>query len=102
MPGFLIHQGATVKCPHGGRAVVVPSLRVKVSGMPVAIASVYGVRDCTAPSPPGTCVSGKWVTFSVRVKADGQPVVLTDSQSLSAASGTPLVILLSQLRAQGT
>lgn len=102
MPGFLIHHGATVKCPHGGRATVVPSVRVKVSGMPVAIASVYAVRECAAPSPPGTCVSGKWLTFSLRVKADGQPVVLTDSQSLSAASGTPLLILKSQIRAKGT
>lgn len=102
MPGFLIHQGATVQCPHGGRAVVVPSVRVKVSGMPVAMASVYAVGGCAAPSPPGTCVSGKWMTFSLRVKADGQPVVLTDSQSLSVASGTPLLIVQSQVRAQGT
>jgi len=102
MPGFLIHVGATVKCPHGGLAVVVPSARVKVSGAPVAIASVYTVGGCGASTPPGTCASGKWVTFSIRVRADGgQPIVLTDSRSLSVASGTPLLILKSQIRAKG-
>jgi uncharacterized Zn-binding protein involved in type VI secretion len=102
MPGFVVHQGANVQCPHGGRAIVVPAARVKVSGMPVAVASVYSVGGCVAPTPPGTCTGGKWVTFSLRVKADGQPIVLSDSQSLSAASGTPLLIIGGQVRVKGS
>ena len=102
MPGFVVHQGANVQCPHGGRAVVVPAARVKVSAMAVAIASVYTVGGCAAPTPPGTCASGKWLTFSLRVKADGQPIVLSDSRSLSVASGAPLVLLGGQLRVKGT
>ena len=100
MPGFLIHQGATVQCAHGGRPVVVPAARVKVGGMPVAVASTYAVAGCPS-SPPGTCVAGKWVTFSVRVRTDGLPIVLSDSQSLTAASGSPLLIVNSQIRVKG-
>jgi uncharacterized Zn-binding protein involved in type VI secretion len=102
MPGFVIHQGATVNCPHGGKVVMAPSLRVKVSGQPVALASMYAVVGCAGPTPPGPCATGKWLTFSTRVFADGQPVVLTDSTSLSAASSTPVTIIQSQFRVKGT
>jgi hypothetical protein len=102
MPGFIVHQGAQVKCPHGGAAIMVPATRVKVSGQAVAIGSVYTVAGCGGPTPPGPCATGKWVTFSTRVFADGQPVVLMDSQSLSVASGTPLIIAGTQMRAKAT
>ena len=100
MPGFIVHQGAAVKCPHGGQAIMVPATRVRVSGMSVALASVYTVAGCGGPTPPGPCATGKWLTFSTRVFADGQPLVLLDSQSLSAASGTPLIIAGTQVRAR--
>ncbi len=36
MPGFLLHQGATVLCMHGGQAqATAPNPRVMVVGQPV-------------------------------------------------------------------
>jgi len=37
MPGFLVHVGAAIICPHGGQAQIISSnTRVLVGGMPVA------------------------------------------------------------------
>lgn len=102
MPGALAHQGAQIKCPHGGTVVVVPATRARVSGQAIAIASVYTVAGCTAANPPPICATGKWTSFSTRVFADGQPVVVSSSTSTSAPSGLPVVIAVTQLRVVGT
>ena len=104
MPGFLLHQGATVLCAHAGRAQpTAPNPRVTVSSMPtVTVAARYVVAGCTLPPPPagnGPCLTAQWVTAATRLTADGQPLLLLDSQAICAPTGTPLAVVATQTRA---
>ena len=104
MPGFLVHVGAQVTCSHAGQAQpTVPNPRVLVSGQPtVFVTAPYVVAGCAFPPPPaanGPCVTGQWLSGTVRVLSNGQPLVVQSSTSLCAPTGTPLLILLTQLRA---
>jgi hypothetical protein len=106
VPGPLIHVGAQVKCAHVGTATpTVPNPRVLVSGQPtVTITAPWVVAGCTMPPPPGgngPCVTAQWVTGSVRVLSNGQPLVLFDSQAICAPTGTPVLIVASQMRVIG-
>jgi hypothetical protein len=107
MPGFLLHQGATVLCAHAGQAqptVVNPS--VLVNGMPtVTLSAPYVVAGCAFPPPPagnGPCVTAQFLVGSVRVLATGQPLLLFDSQGICAPTGTPTMITITQTRVIGT
>ena len=107
MPGFVLHQGATVLCAHAGQAQpAAPNPRVRVAGQSVVTQpTVYTVAGCTMPSPPagnGPCVMASWLTSAVRVRANGLPVLLSDSQALCNPTGTPLSIKVTQLRVKGT
>jgi hypothetical protein len=108
MPGFLLHQGATVLCSHAGQAQpTVVNPRVSVSGMPtVFLSSPYVVAGCALPPPPaanGPCITATYVVGSVRVTSMGQPLLLIDSQSICAPTGTPLLPAVSiQARAVAT
>jgi hypothetical protein len=104
MPGFLVHQGATVLCMHAGQAQpLAPFPRVLVSGQPVAtLAAPYAVAGCGltgTPAPP--CVTAQWVTAATRVLAGGVPVLLQDSQAVCVPTGTGLTVLVTQVRVQG-
>lgn len=106
MPGFLLHQGAVVMCSHGGQAQpTAVNPRVKVSGMPIPISTApYQVIGCAFPPPAagnGPCVSAMWVTMALRVKANGMPVLLLDSQAMCAPTGTPVIITTTQPRVKG-
>jgi uncharacterized protein DUF4280 len=106
MPGFLVHVGATVQCAHGGAAQpTAPNPRVTVSGQPiVTLAAPYVVAGCSFPPPPagnGPCVTAQWVSGATRVTANGQPVLLLDSQAICAPTGTPLLIVTAQTRVTG-
>jgi hypothetical protein len=104
MPGYLVHQGATVLCAHGGQAQpTVPSPRVKVSGQPVATQPVpYVVAGCPfVPPANGPCVTAQWVTAATRILVGGVPAVLQDSQAVCAPTGTPLMVVITQLRTKG-
>src|ERR1700722_16268282 len=103
MPGFLVHVGATVTCSHGGQAQpMVPNPRVAVMGQPtVTIAGPYVVAGCALPPPPaanGPCVTAQWVSGSVRVTSNGQPLVVLSSQAICVPTGTPLLIVATQTR----
>jgi hypothetical protein len=107
MPGPILHFGATVLCAHAGQAtpsVTVP--RVLVSGQPVAtLPAPWLVAGCALPPPPaanGPCVTAQFVTSAVRVLALGQPLLLMDSQSICAPTGTPLIPTVAQPRAIAT
>jgi len=104
MPGFLVHVGAQVTCFHAGQATpTAPNPRVTVSGQPtVLITSPYMVAGCTLPPPTaanGPCVSAQWLSGTTRVLSNGQPLVVQSSQSICAPTGTPLLILVTQIRA---
>ncbi len=105
MPGYLLHMGATVLCLHGGQAQpTAPNPRVKVGGQPIVTqTTTYTVAGCPfnvsgAPSP---CLTAQWVVAATRVKAGGLPVLLQDSQAICAPNGTPLNILVTQVRVKG-
>ncbi|MGG6297738.1 hypothetical protein ACQ4M4_25365 [Leptolyngbya sp. AN02str] len=106
MPGSLLHVGATVICAHGGQGQpTAPNPRVKVMGQPIVTQTApYTVTACVnSPSPPnlGPCMAAQWVTGALRVRSMGQPVLLQDSQSLCAPTGTPLSVVIVQLRVRG-
>jgi hypothetical protein len=106
MPGFLLHVGAVVQCAHGGQAQpTVPNPRVKVSGQPIVTqAGPYVVAGCALPPPPaanGPCLTAQWVMGATRVKANGMPVLLQDSQAICTPTGTPLLISVTQVRVKG-
>ncbi|MEC4748952.1 PAAR-like protein [Methylomicrobium sp. Wu6] len=103
MPGFLVHVGAQVLCPHAGQAQpTVPNPRVMVSGQPiVTIAAPYVVAGCTLPPPPaanGPCVTAQWISGATRVFSNGQPLVVQSSQAICAPTGAPLLIVAMQTR----
>ena len=107
MPGFLLHMGATVLCAHAGQAQpTAPNARVMVGGQPiVTLPTVYTVAGCAMPPPPagnGPCVTAQFMMGATRVMAGGQPVLLQDSQAICTPTGTPLNIVVTQMRVKGT
>jgi uncharacterized Zn-binding protein involved in type VI secretion len=106
MPGFVLHQGATVLCSHGGQAQpTAPNPRVRIMGMPVVTQPApYVVAGCAMPPPPagnGPCITAQWVTASLRVRVMGMPVLLLDSQAICAPTATPVIIAATQVRVKG-
>jgi Domain of unknown function (DUF4280) len=107
MPGYLLHQGATVLCAHGGQAQpTAVNPRVKINGQSIVTQSnSYTISGCSLPPPPnanGPCVSAQWTRGAVRVKAGGVPVLLQDSQASCAPTGTGLTIVTTQTTVRGT
>ncbi len=103
MPGFLIHVGASVLCSHAGQAqATMPNPRVMVSGQPtVAMSGPWLIAGCAFPPPPaanGPCISAQFVTAATRVTSNGQPLLCFDSQAICAPTGTPVLIVASQMR----
>lgn len=104
--GYVLHQGATVLCMHGGQAQpATTSPRVKVSGQPVSIQTApYLIAGCPVPPPPGgngPCTTGMWVKAALRVRTNGIPVVLQDSQAVCVLPGTGLNVVSIQVRVKG-
>jgi uncharacterized Zn-binding protein involved in type VI secretion len=99
MPGFLLHAGATVNCPHGGSATPAqPDSQVTVGGQPIAtLSSDFVIAGCTL-SGDARCQTAHFVTAANRVTANGQPVLLSDSKGICEPSGTPLIIGQTQTR----
>ena len=95
MPGFLLHVGATLLCPHGGMVQIIPSsARVRVGGQPVAtLGDTYTVSGCVfvvPPNKPQPCVRVQWLVGAIRVRVGGQPVLLQSSTGLClSAEGIP-------------
>jgi hypothetical protein len=101
MPGFVLHVGATVICSHAGQAQpTVPNPRVMVSGQPtVTLGAPWVIAGCGltgTPNPP--CVTATWIVGATRVLSQGQPLLLQDSQATCMAPGTPLQVLVAQVR----
>ena len=106
MPGPVLHLGATVLCAHGGQATpAAPFPRVTVSGQPVVtLASPYLIAGCpfVAPAGNGPCVTANFVTSAARVLAGGAPVLLQDSVSVCAPTGTTTFAAVVQPRVIGS
>ena len=101
MAGFLLHQGATVLCSHGGQAfATVPNPRVLVNGQPTALlAAPWTVAGCPLVPPPiPPCAVGQWVTGTIRVTSMGQPLVVQSGTAVCVPTGTPLIPVAMQTR----
>jgi hypothetical protein len=106
MPGYLLHQGATVLCMHAGQAQPAsPFPRVQVSGQQIVTQpSIYNISGCTLPPPNaanGPCVTAQFTTAATRVRAGGNPVLLSDSQAVCSPPGTGVNIVVTQTRVKG-
>lgn len=112
MPGFLVHSTAMVKCAHGGMATPTSSFpKVLVAGQPIVLVTApYKVTGCSMPPPPagnGPCLTGKFSVASTRVFANGFPgfpgfpVLLQDSKALCVPTGTPLKVVVTQIKVSG-
>lgn len=107
MPGFLLHQGATVLCAHAGQAQpTAVNPRVTVSGQSTVISTApYTIAGCTLPPPSagnGPCVTAQWTSAATRLTSNGQALLLFDSQAICTPTGTPLQITATQTRVTGT
>lgn len=102
MPGFVLHAGATVLCMHGGQAqATVPNLRVRVAGQPtVQQANPWMIVGCpfNVAGGPVPCVTAQWVTAATRVRSNGIPLLMLDSQAVCAPNGTGVTIATTQIR----
>jgi hypothetical protein len=101
MAGFLLHEGATVMCSHGGQATPGASnARVTVGGQPTAWLPVpWIVAGCALVPPPlPPCAVGQWTTGTTRVTSSGLPLVIDSGTSVSIPAGTPLEVSASQTR----
>jgi hypothetical protein len=106
MPGFLLHQGASILCMHGGQVqATAPNPRVTVGGQAVVCQTApHTVAGCPFTTPAGSplpCITAQWVTAATRVKVAGQPVLLQDSQAVCTPNGTGVNILMTQTRVRG-
>ncbi len=106
MPGPILHLGATLTCSHGGQAnPAAPFPRVTVSGQPVVTqAAPWVIAGCgfVPPGGNGPCITGNFIVAARRVLAGGQPVVLMDSVSTCAPTGTPMIPIQAQTRVIGS
>jgi uncharacterized Zn-binding protein involved in type VI secretion len=114
MAGFLVTISASAICTHGATVSIAPgNSRVRAGGAPVAtIGDNYSVAGCPFQIPIGTgtkpqpCVSLRWIAPAVRVKVDGQPVVLQASsgicQSAEQIPQGPPTVVTTQMRVKGT
>ena len=101
MPGFLVQQGATVMCVHGGQAIATtPNPAVTVDGAPTAlITDPWAVIACPGVPPAvPPCATAQWVIGTVRVTSDGQPLVIDTGEAVCTPAGTPLVPVVAQPR----
>jgi hypothetical protein len=101
MPGFLIQQGATVTCMHGGQALpTVPNRSVTFAGQPSLVMvdpwTVLGCPGVPPAVPP--CSLAPWVTGTTRVTSYGQPLVVQSGEAVCAPAGTPLLPVATQAR----
>ena len=105
MPGYAVQVGATVLCAHAGQATpTAPTPRVLLGNQPiVTMTSPWVVAGCALSSsslPP--CVSAQFLVAATRVMAGGSPVVIQGGSSTCIPTGTPLQIVVTQVRVSAT
>jgi len=105
MLGFLIQQGATVQCAHGGQAKpTMPSPAVSLSGVPaVTIAAPWTVTGCAGvPSSVPPCTTGQWTVGTTRVTSFGQALVIVGGTGATTPAGIPPLPVVTQTRVTAT
>lgn len=84
---YILQQGCTIMCPHGGQAqVVTTNTRVKAGGgFALLPTDTYIISGCIFTLPngkPQPCVGIQWQAPAVRVKVNGTGVLLESSVGL--------------------
>ena len=105
MPGFLLQQGATVICVHGGQAMpTVPNPAVTLDGMPTSVlADPWTIAGCAGVPPPvPPCATAQWISGTTRVTSFGQPLTALGGDAICAPAGTPLLPVVMQIRVTAT
>jgi hypothetical protein len=108
MPAPILTQAATVMCPHGGRAMVVPSNpTVQIAGSPVTVMTdVYTIVGCpfNISGAPAPCVSIQWTAPAVSATVGGVPVLLATSVGLcmGGSPGVPAIVTPGQMQVLAT
>lgn len=97
MTGNLVHGGAVISCPHGGRALSAGSTGtggggVRIDGAPVATtADLFTVSGCphTVGHRPVPCTSIRWTPTAGEdaVRVDGVPVLLDTAAAMCFSAG---------------
>ena len=104
MPGYAVQVGATVLCAHAGQATpTTPTPRVLLGNQPiVTLTSPWVIAGCalTGSAPP--CVSAQFLVGATRVTAGGSPVVIQSGTSTCVPTGTPLQVVVTQVRVSAT
>lgn len=103
MPGYFVHLGATLTCLHSGMAQpIFVNPRVRVSGQPICLqTSIYAIAGCSLSASGTPCINAQWISAAARVKSNGIPVLLQDSQAICTPTGTGLLIQMTQIRVKG-
>lgn len=105
MPGFLLHEGATILCVHGGQAqATAPNPKVKVNGQFIVMQQApHTVSACpfNVSGSPVPCVTAQWTTAATKITSNGIPVLLFDSQATCAPNGTPVTVSSIQTKVTG-
>jgi hypothetical protein len=86
MAGFILDAGATITCPHGGQATIVPSATgVSLSGQPpLVVDDTATISACpfNVSGSPSPCLSVEWQLPATRVSVGSSPVLLSSSIGL--------------------
>jgi hypothetical protein len=104
MPAVLT-KTSVVFCAHGGNCTsVVGAPRLRILGQPVVTAGTpWIVAGCPMVGPnnvPLPCTTVNFVSFSVRVKTNGQPLLLQSSVGIAQPTGAPVRVVTVQPRVQ--
>ena len=96
-----------VQCVHQGMATPTsPNIKVFVSGMPITtMMKPYTVAGCPFVTPAGNplpCVTAQWTSSATKVFAGVEPVLLMDSQAITAPNGVPLLVTSTQQKVIGS
>jgi hypothetical protein len=91
---FVLQDGVTITCPHGGSASVTASTTdVTLGGKAVLVVNdVTTVSGCAfnISGSPSPCMKVAWQMPATKVKAGGQAVLLSSSIALcNSAAGAP-------------
>jgi hypothetical protein len=99
MPSPVLTQAATIMCPHGGRATVVPKNtgQVHIENTPVLVLTdVFVIAGCVFNylGSPAPCISIQWTAPSTLLFANGEPVLLATSVGLciGGSGGVPAIV----------
>jgi hypothetical protein len=109
LSALILDTSSKIICPHGGLVSPIPSnTRVFINGQPAVIQSdTFLIAGClfNVSSVPRPCISSKWLSASLRIKINGQPVILNNSVGICLSADQspqgPTNIIVTQLRVKG-